>query len=116
MATLKIYDLNDSLTMSTLKQGLRPFRITFSFNKKPASSYSKVLLQAKKYIHAKEGASARHEAEEKSSMKKAQGESQPTPTNKSDPPIPRSLWQLKDHAGQPCTLNIPLFSSLPQRF
>ena len=61
VATLKIYDLDDSLVMSTLKRGFRPSRITFLLDKKLAHSYSEVLLRAKKYICVKEGANARRE-------------------------------------------------------
>ena len=98
--------------MSTLKQGLHTFRITFSLDKKPAHSYSKVLLQAKKYIHAKEGASARCEVEEKPSTKKARGDSQLTPTNKSNPPCPCSPRRSRDPIGRPpCNHNYtPLFA------
>ena len=108
MATLEIYNLDDSFAMSVLKRGLCTFRINFSLDKKTDRSYSKVLLRAEKYIHVKEGANARHEIEEKSSTKKVRGDSRPTPTNKLDPPHPCSPRRPRNPVDRPSRDYTPL--------
>lgn len=73
-ATLKVYHLDESMAMLALKQGLRSSCITYSWDKTPMKSYSKMLARMQKYIYEGEGALSRSEADGELSKKKAKEE------------------------------------------
>ena len=56
-ATLVVQDLNENMTISTMKRGLRGSRFTYSLDKTLSRTYAKLLERAHKYMRANEGAS-----------------------------------------------------------
>lgn len=57
LAILEIYNLDESVAMLAMKRGLRSSRFIYSLDKTYLKSYSKLLIHAQKYIHAKEATS-----------------------------------------------------------
>lgn len=69
-ATLEVPDLNETITMSAMKKGLRSSRIIFFLDKKLIRSYSKLLTHAQKYTLAEKQAASQCQAERKLVSKK----------------------------------------------
>ena len=68
--TLEVKDLNENMTISTMKRGLRKSQFTYSLDKTLPRTYAELLERAYKYMRAEEGASNRHQTEGKSQKKK----------------------------------------------
>ena len=86
-ATLEIRDLNEDMTISAMKRGLRGSRFTYSLDKTLPRTYAELLERAYKYIRADEAASDRRLIEvtsQKEKRKKNRGPAEPSrpPTNK----------------------------------
>ena len=62
MVTLEICDLDQTVSMSTIKDGLRPSRFFFSMKKKFSADYVKLLTRAEKYAKAEEAMVAKRDA------------------------------------------------------
>ena len=56
-ATLEIRDLNEDMTISAMKKGLKRSRFTYSLDKIFFRTYAELLKRAYKYIHVDEAAS-----------------------------------------------------------
>ena len=56
-ATLEVKDLNEDMTISAMKRGLRGSRFTYSLDKTLPRTYVELLEHVYKYIHVDEGAS-----------------------------------------------------------
>ena len=69
--TLEVRDLNEDMTISAMKRGLRS-QFTYSLDKILSRTYAKFLECTYKYMHADEGASDRRQTEGKSQKKKKQ--------------------------------------------
>lgn len=54
-AILEVRDLNESITMSTLKQGFQNGHLSFSLDKTIPKSYVELLAYARKYVQARKG-------------------------------------------------------------
>ena len=70
VATLEIRELNEDMAISIMKRGMRGSRFTYSLNKTLSRIYAELLKRAYKYIHTDEGASNRHQTDEKCQKKK----------------------------------------------
>lgn len=49
--TFEVYNLNHSITMTTMKCGLQSCPFFFSLKKKPLADFFEMLTRAKKYVH-----------------------------------------------------------------
>ena len=58
-ATLEVKDLNENMTISAIKRGLRGSRFTYSLDKTLPRTYAELLERAYKYMRVDEGASDR---------------------------------------------------------
>ena len=68
--TLEVRDLNEDMTISAMKRGLRGSRFTYSLDKTLLRIYAEFLERVYKNICANEDASDRHQIEKKDQKKK----------------------------------------------
>ena len=83
---LEVSDLDQIVTMSIMKDDLRPIRFLFSLEKRFSTSFVEMLARAKKYANAEEAMSARrssapnqHEKKEKEKRKREEPPSDDRP-------------------------------------
>lgn len=77
---LRVYNLDKSVNKLPLKHRLHATHLTYSLDKNPIKSYSKMLARMQKYFYKKEGAISRCEVDRRS-KKKAREEPTGAPTN-----------------------------------
>ena len=80
-AILEVRDLNEDMTMSAIKRGLRGFRFTYSLDKTLLLIYAELLKRAYKYIRMDEVASDRHQEDKKGQKKKQKKSEAPIESN-----------------------------------
>ena len=59
--TLEITDLDQTVTMKAIKDGLRPSRFLFSLEKRFFADYAKMLSQAEKYANVEKAMASRRD-------------------------------------------------------
>ena len=84
-ATLEVRDLNEDMTISTMKKGLKAFRFTYFLDKTLSRTYAELLEHAYKYIRTDEGASDGRQIEGQDQKKKQKKNGAPTVS--SQPPL-----------------------------
>ena len=62
-ATLKITDLDQTIAMTAMKDGLRPSKFLFSLKKSFPMDYAEMLSRADKYANAEEAMASKREPE-----------------------------------------------------
>ena len=81
-ATLEVKDLNENMTISIMKRGLRGSRFTYSLDKTLHWTYVELLKRAYKYMRADKGASDRRQTKGKSQKKKEQKKGAPVESSR----------------------------------
>ena len=104
-ATLVISDLDQTVAMTAMKEGLKPSRFLFSLEKKFTVDYAEMLAQAEKYANAEEAMAARKETS-LSRTKKRDKRKREEPVEELRAPRPRNLlppWKFQEYT----PLNLP---------
>lgn len=93
MATLEVWELDQSVAMMALKSELQKNAFLFSLKKKSLKNFIEILAQVEKYTNAEEGYDA-HLAPAKAKVEQKLGNSRPASTSRTNQRNQRGSYSL----------------------